>query len=364
MEETIFNRLLIIDGNHALHRILSIPNNYELQNSEGIKTGGVFGLLKIIIKQLKTYNYYPVVVFDCGLSKRRLEVYPNYKRYQEKQLLTESVDMKTEAQLFEEEFKANLNTQITLLKEILPLFGIPVIQFDGWEGDDLIYILTKISKNSIVISDDKDLLQLIKDNGKNKCRVRRDMREEFWDINTLKENNLDAKKFILVKAIIGDPSDNIPSSCYGVGEKTADGLLEFYQFCKSNNIEYPESEEALDEISKKHKLSKRKAYINFSENQFLTNLLLTDLSLVDNDLNENPNILKNISEYLNSILTPKSDEYIISKKSEISDYFKQLNIETIDIDFIFQRLKNLENLVFTEDSNIDEIIEIKRKTLF
>ena len=92
-----YNRLLIFDGSYCLHRNLSVPNQFEMKTSTGIGTGGVLGVLRTIQKELKSYNYYPVVVFDGGLSKRRLNIFPNYKKNLEKQQqLNECWENKTE----------------------------------------------------------------------------------------------------------------------------------------------------------------------------------------------------------------------------------------------------------------------------
>ena len=46
--DNVFNRVLIFDGSYALHRSLSQPNNWELTNSKGIKTGGIYGVLRTV----------------------------------------------------------------------------------------------------------------------------------------------------------------------------------------------------------------------------------------------------------------------------------------------------------------------------
>ena len=110
--EKIYNKLLIFDGSYMLHRNLSQPNQWEMKNTKGKRTGGIYGSLRTILKELSQYNLYPIVVFDGGLSKRRLNIYPNYKRNLEKQALLECKDNeKTEEQLLEEEFRREYSTQ-------------------------------------------------------------------------------------------------------------------------------------------------------------------------------------------------------------------------------------------------------------
>ena len=156
--EKIYGRLLIFDGSHALHRSISEPHLWEMKNFSGQRTGGVYGTLQTIQKECSSFNYFPVVVFDGHLSQRRLDIYPNYKRNLERQALLECKEEdKTEEQLLDEEFRREYSTQRNDLIQLLPLFGIPCIRLDQWEGDDLIYIISKMTKNSIVVSDDKDL---------------------------------------------------------------------------------------------------------------------------------------------------------------------------------------------------------------
>lgn len=351
-----YNRLLIFDGSHALHRALSVDNNWNMITSNGIKTGGIFGVLRTILKEVITYNYYPVVVFDHGLSTRRLELYPNYKHTvekKEKQLLLESKEIKTEEELLDEEFKYEYNNQREILKQLLPLFNIPVLSFDNWEGDDIIYLLTKLSKDSIVVSDDKDLLQLIREDESGKCRVRRAMRDEFWDYSKIKENYDDVVYYVINKAIIGDQSDNIPSACYGVGEKTAKDLYTFYKYLKENNIKYPETEEELADTCKKYNLPKRKAFLNFSEAQFLTNIMLTDLSLVDEDVSKyDTKMLYNIEKNIDFFFENELDENL--QKNNIISILNYLEIKTFDYNNLFKLISDTKDVIYNIDTKLSE----------
>lgn len=355
----LFNRLLIFDGSYMLHRALSEPHNWEMSNSKNKKTGGIFGSLRILNKELKSYNYYPVVVFDGGLSNRRLGLYENYKKHADKVLLLEDNHVMTDEELIEAEFKREYNTQRNDLKVILPLFGIPVLSIDNWEGDDLIYILSKLSKNSIVVSDDKDLIQLIYEDESRKCRIRRPLRDEFLDCNSLKEKGINVIEFISCKSIIGDPSDNIPSACYQVGEKTALGLYKLYINCIINNLPFPEDEKNLTEICKKFNINKRKAYLNFNENQFLINLLLTDLTQVDKEINTE--LINYIYNIIINQFNQDQQGYIIK------GILDELEIKTFDINELLDRVIELKNTLPLENLEmIKDLKEIKetKKTLF
>lgn len=354
----VFNRVLIFDGSYALHRAMSVPNNYEMATSYGKLTGGIFGVLRTIQKELKTYNYFPIVVFDGGLSKRRLSIYPNYKKAEEKALLREDANhIKTEEELLDEEFRREYNTQRNDLIQLLPLLGIPTIRLDDWEGDDIIYIISKICKDSIIVSDDKDLIQLIKEpdvNENRRCRIRRPLKDEFLDLHKLNETRQNIAEYIGCKSIVGDPSDNIPSACYQVGDKTAPGLYHLYEHITNKNLEFPKSEDELGKLCKELNISKRKAYLNFNEEQFLNNLLLTDLSLVDNEL----------SNELLTIIYEKLIEMFDYSNIEVLAYeLNQLEIKSFDYQNLLNRVAYLKDTFKIEDEekvkNLQETTIIK-----
>ena len=351
----VFNRLLIFDGSHCLHRSLCEPHLWEMKNIRGERTGGVYGTLQTILKESSTYNYFPVVVFDGHLSQRRLEIFPNYKKTLDKQLLLESNEPLNEQQQLELEHRREYNTQREILKKLLPAFGIPVLHFSDWEGDDIIYILTKMCKDSIVVSDDKDLIQLVTDTPERRCRVRRGMRDEFVDTKYLNEHNIDLNSFVACKAIIGDPSDNIPSACFKVGEKTAPDLYKLYQVSMQTINSFPKDEKELEEECKLANISKRKAYLNFNENQFLQNILLMNLKLVDNDITENL-IQKIQSEILST--------YNIIEGDLIQTILNELDIKSFIINNLLDNITNLSKYVKIEDyEKYIDTPDIKQKKL-
>ena len=351
----VFNRLLIFDGSHCLHRSLCEPHLWEMKNIKGERTGGVYGTLQTILKESSTYNYFPVVIFDGHLSQRRLEIFPNYKKTLDKQLLLESNEPLNEQQQLELEHRREYNTQREILKKLLPAFGIPVLHFSNWEGDDIIYVLTKMCKDSIVVSDDKDLIQLVADTSERRCRIRRGMRDEFVDTKYLNEHNIDLNSFVACKAIIGDPSDNIPSACFKVGEKTAPDLYKLYQVSMQTINSFPKDEKELEKECKLANISKRKAYLNFNENQFLQNILLMDLKLVDNDITENL-IQKIQSEILST--------YNIIEGDLIQTILNELDIKSFIINNLLDNITNLSKYVKIEDyEKYIDTPDIKQKKL-
>ena len=326
-----FNKLLIMDFSHALHRNISLTNLWEMRDNYGRRTGAVFGSLNTLLKECNKFSgYFPVAVFDGHLSQRRLSIYENYKNYKDKNTLTENYQSQSDYALYKAEERAEYIRQRELVKEILIAFGVPVIHLDDWEGDDLIYALVAMTKDSIIVSDDKDMLQLLDDAPNHICKVHRGMCEEFWDVQKLKTDlDMTPSEFIACKAILGDTSDNIPKACADVGDKTVLDLYKLYMMCTQNNKPFPVIKEQLSDYCNLYGIAKRSAYLNFNENQFLVNLLLMDLSLVKQDLDASV-----IEVICNAIDT--RELYVDYKQG--NDLLLDLNIQTYNVQGLLNNL--------------------------
>lgn len=302
-----FNKLLIIDGSNLLYRNLKVPYLWNKRNSKAERIGGVTGVLTSIRKEITEYNYFPVVVFDGHLAKRRLALYDNYKHNAEKRILTESKSHSDEPS--PAEFKFEYQRQKRILDDVLPMFGIPVVHFDDWEGDDLIYVLTKLTKDSIILSDDKDMFQLLYKDEYRQCQIKRGMCDEFIDYDYLKNQNITTEQFIAHKALLGDVADNIKTACIGIGEKSVNELYKFINIIIDNDLTYPTNEEDLDEICTKYDIAKRIAYLNFNPIQYNLNLHLIDLRYVDAEISsEMINVISDvINKKINSFVNPASN---------------------------------------------------------
>lgn len=277
--ETKFNKTLIIDGSYLLNRSLRIPNLFNLRSSNGQGTGGILQFLRSLQYEFKkTGMYFPVVCWDNGLSKRRTDADPNYKHYTDR-LMTEHILVKEDPK---DQWLMEYRSQRSLLIELLSVLGIPSLMFKGWEGDDLIYTMTKLSNRSIVLTDDRDMIQLVTE----KCSVRRPMADEVVDFNKLVEDYGSQENFVKIKAINGDGSDNIPGCCPGVGPVYSPHLLKIIQNAEDDSIF--ESESSLKSFIEEKKLDikYRKAYMNFNRDRYNTNLNLVSLDLVKNDLDD------------------------------------------------------------------------------
>lgn len=281
--------ILAIDGSYMLHRGLKQPNLWEMRNSELERTGGIYSFLNSLQKELKLsgVNYYPIVCWDDGLSARRLAIHDNYKKHRDH---LEDPDRKPFNQMtddeLDEDYVYNYKLQRKKLIEILNSFGIPSLMFKGVEGDDLICWISKHCEKCKILTDDADMIQLLTET----CRIRRPMHETELTLNSYLEENefLKIDEFINKKAFLGDSSDNIPSACYGVGEKFFKEFFKCYMLLKENNqMDVLKNEKVLKEFCKANDIKFRAAYCNFDENQFLNNLELVDLRKIqDNEIPE------------------------------------------------------------------------------
>jgi len=278
--------ICIIDGSYFLHRCMKQQNLFDLRNSELERTGGIYGFLNIFQKEIRMIgDYFPIVCWDNGQSIRRLTIYDNYKKHLDRMNDPDFKPLHKMSDIeLDEDYVYQYKLQRKKLIELLNAFGIPNLQFKHTEGDDLMYWLTQHSEKSIVMSDDRDMLQVLSEN----CRVKQCMKEVTYTIDSfLEEYELDSvDAFIRRKAFCGDGSDNIPGCCFQVGEKSVSEFFKLYKILKAkNDLNFLKvvDEKGLKEFCKANDIKYKKAYINFDEDQFLKNLELVDLRKVRAD---------------------------------------------------------------------------------
>lgn len=281
----MYNKILVIDGSYYLNRCLSIPRFFDMINQNGNRIGGVYGFLTTLNSDISKHPlYFPIITFDKGLNPRRLQLYPDYKHNLDRQI-AESVKLTDEEKF--NNFGIQYKIQRNILSQLLPCLGIPVIMVEDYEGDDLIYLITRLAKSSIIMTEDRDMWQLVSD----KCQIYLPKQKQYIDTNYINLNYSSVSDFILRKVILGDKSDNIQSSCKGIGEKSVNDFIKLIKlFNRSlleddySFIEYPSTEKRMKDFCLDHNIPYKKAYLNFDENIFLVNLELINLNrLILND---------------------------------------------------------------------------------
>lgn len=203
------DKLLLVDGNSIANRAFyALP---FLSNHEGKPSGAVYGFANILIKLIQEERpSHIIIAFDHARKTFRNEIYSEYK-------------MQRKATPVE------LLSQFPIIKEMLSSMDITVIEQAGIEADDILGTLSKKYDGfKIILSGDRDLLQLINDNT-NVWLTKKGVSEvEKVDEQRLKElYGIKPYQVIEMKALMGDTSDNIPG-VKGIGEKTALSLIEKY----------------------------------------------------------------------------------------------------------------------------------------
>lgn len=207
-------RLVIIDGKSVFYRgYYAMPN---LSTKDGTPTGGVYGFAVLaleIVKRLKPD--YVCVAWDKSKTniRSRLALYPQYK-----------AGRKTPPPDFYE--------QIPILHTLLESLGWPLYEADDYEADDLMGAFAKQAGQkgieSYLVTSDLDVLQLVNQHTHIYTLKKGLSNIELFNEESFQQKyGVDARKWVDVKALKGDSSDNIPGVA-GIGEKTALELIRQY----------------------------------------------------------------------------------------------------------------------------------------
>ena len=208
-------KIVLVDGNNLLFRsyYATAYSGNLMKNSKNFPTNALFGFVNMINKIVNEEKpVYMIVAFDKGKTFRH-EKYDFYKGGR-----SETPD--------------ELKMQFPVAKDLLTKMGIKYYEIDNYEADDIIgtfseYCNKDSNYRGLIVSSDKDLLQLISDEVDIKLLKSKDYiyytKQSFIDDYKINPINV-----IDLKALMGDPSDNIPG-VKGIGEKTALKLLEEYK---------------------------------------------------------------------------------------------------------------------------------------
>lgn len=202
------DKIILLDSNSLINRAFyALPH---LENKKGVFTNAIFGYLSMLARLIVDNKPTHIcAVFDLKAPTFR------HKRYDQYKATRKPMPME-------------LYSQMPILKELLGELGITICQKEGYEADDIIgTIAKKYDVETIIVSGDRDVLQLVDDNTTVYNTKRGVTDIKVYNIDSLKEENLTPHKVIEYKALAGDTSDNIPG-CPGVGEKTAFNLLDTY----------------------------------------------------------------------------------------------------------------------------------------
>ncbi|WP_026174264.1 DNA polymerase I [Effusibacillus pohliae] len=202
-------KLILIDGNSITYRaFFALP---LLSTAGGRHTNAAYGFTMMLLRLLQDERpTHVAVAFDKGKTTFRHEFFEDYKGTREKT-------------------PNELSEQFPIVRDVLDAFGIIHLELEGYEADDIIGTLSRQAEQegyeTLVVSGDKDLLQLVSEHV-HAILTRKGITEtERYDPEKVKERyGLTPQQIVDLKGLMGDSSDNIPG-VPGVGEKTALKLL-------------------------------------------------------------------------------------------------------------------------------------------
>jgi DNA polymerase-1 len=238
-------RLYLVDGSGYIFRAFhALPP--LTRKSDGLPIGAVAGfcnmLWKLICEMKADKPTHLAVVFDASEKTFRSELYPAYKAHRPPP-------------------PEDLVPQFPLVREATRAFGVPALELDGYEADDLIATYAREVAGAggevVIVSSDKDLMQLVNeqicllDPVKNVKLCRAEVIEKF---------GMGPEHVVDIQALAGDPVDNVPGAP-GIGIKTAAQLLtEFGDLdtllARASEIKQPKKRETLIEFADQVRISR------------------------------------------------------------------------------------------------------------
>jgi DNA polymerase-1 len=242
-------RILLIDGNSIINRaFFALSGRSNLTAPDGTPTGAVNTFLNTIFKHIEDIRpTHVAALFDRREKTFRHEMFDGYKAKRK--------GMPDE-----------LAVQVPLLKDILDAMGISRYELPGYEADDLIGTYTEQAEDKgikvFILSGDKDDFQLISSDTVVVMPVSKAGKtaSDIYDTDLFFERyGLLPSEFVTVKALMGDPSDNIPG-VRGVGEKTA---LELVRKHKNLDDIYENLSEFPDGLRNKLEENREMAYLSY-----------------------------------------------------------------------------------------------------
>ncbi|GAN81759.1 DNA polymerase I [Acidocella aminolytica] len=201
-------KLVLVDGSGFIFRAFhAIP---DMQRDDGVHVNAVFGFCNMLARLLKDHTgTHLAVIFDAGRKTFRDRIYGQYKAHRPPP-------------------PPELVPQFALIREATKAFGVPAIELEDWEADDLIAAYAKAAREEggevVIVSSDKDLMQLLRDG----VEMLDPMKNTPIGLEEVaKKFGVTPDKVIEVQALIGDSVDNVPG-VPGIGPKGAAALIDEY----------------------------------------------------------------------------------------------------------------------------------------
>ena len=204
----------VIDGNSLMHRAFhAVPPT--MNAPDGRPTNAIFGFLNMFLKMIDAFDPDGVVVaFDEGKPRVRMEMLPQYKAQRPP-------------------MDPDLHAQFPMIKELLTALNVPILQSEGWEGDDILGTMARLGEEAgcdmLLVTGDRDMYQLVTEHV-NVVSTRKGLS----DVAIMTPESVDDLYHGITPALVpdfyglkGDTSDNIPG-VPGIGPKKASALIAQY----------------------------------------------------------------------------------------------------------------------------------------
>ena len=232
--------LYLIDGSGYIFRAYHAMAHARkpLSRSDGTPMGAVFGFSNMLMKLLQDLEddeqpSHLAIIFDAKGKTFRNNIYADYKAHRPPA-------------------PEDLVPQFPIIRDAVRAFGLPSIEMEGFEADDLIATYTRQAREKgwhvTIVSSDKDLMQMVDE--------KTDMFDTMKNVRTdpagvVAKFGVEPSKVIEVQALAGDSADNVPG-VPGIGIKTAAELINQYGdleslLARAEEIKQPKRREKLIE---------------------------------------------------------------------------------------------------------------------
>ena len=203
--------IAVIDGNSLMHRAFhAIPPT--MTAPDGRPTNAIFGFVSMFVKLVESFRPNGVIcAFDKGKPRVRMEMLPQYKAQRPP-------------------MDPVLHEQFPMVKNLLRSMDVPVVELEGWEGDDILGTLARRGEaagyDMYLVTGDRDMYQLVTEHV-NVVSTRKGVS----DVNIMTPESVDDLYHGITPELVpdfyglkGDTSDNIPG-VPGIGPKKASALI-------------------------------------------------------------------------------------------------------------------------------------------
>lgn len=237
------DEIFLVDGSGYIFRAFyAVPQN--LTNPQGVPVGAVLGFCNMMVKLLKDLQApYVAVIFDAARKNFRYDIYADYKANRS-------------------ETPPDLIPQFGLIREATRAFGLPALEMEGFEADDLIATYAREAlrqgKKVTIVGSDKDLMQLIREG----VRMYEPIKGRYLTLDDVMDKfGVAPEKVPDVQALVGDSSDNVPG-VPSIGAKTAAQLINEFGsledlLARLDEIKQPKRRDVLTENIEIARISKQ-----------------------------------------------------------------------------------------------------------